>query len=260
MFSCTIVSTEVPKNSLLPVWSPCVCVLMMVVIGLFGDGLHPVEDHLTPARELGVDDDDARVGDEDGGVAAAEGIAVRGARAGDDEEVVFDLLDLGGGHGGSRKSRLRRLGGSASHRHGADGDEQTEHESTFHDDLLPDVRSARLQADGQPCLPALHQRIQRTMPATPSTATCDAVRNAPGRVGDAEHHRDAALARERRHVRGAAAAFGDDAGHARQDVAERRPADTRHQHVARRDAPDLALAVDDDGPSRSPSRRRPDDR
>ena len=32
--SWTTLSTVVPKNSLLPVWSPCVCVLMMVVTGL----------------------------------------------------------------------------------------------------------------------------------------------------------------------------------------------------------------------------------
>ena len=34
VFSCTTLSTLAPKNSLLPVWSPCVCVLMMVVTGL----------------------------------------------------------------------------------------------------------------------------------------------------------------------------------------------------------------------------------
>ena len=34
VFTCTMDSTLAPKNSLLPVWSPCVCVLMMVVIGL----------------------------------------------------------------------------------------------------------------------------------------------------------------------------------------------------------------------------------
>ena len=61
-----------------------------------------------------------------------------------------------------------------------------------------------------------------------------AVGDAPGRVGDAEHHRDAALARERREVRRAAAAFGDDARHARQDVTERRS--RRRASPARRPA------------------------
>ena len=34
VFSCTTISTLAGKNSLLPTWSPCVCVLMMWVTGL----------------------------------------------------------------------------------------------------------------------------------------------------------------------------------------------------------------------------------
>ena len=45
---------------------------MIVVIGLFGDRLDLVEDRLSPAGQLGVDQHDAAVGDEHGGVAAAE--------------------------------------------------------------------------------------------------------------------------------------------------------------------------------------------
>src|SRR5215813_8036596 len=49
-----------------------------------------------------------------------------------------------------------------------------------------------------------------------------AVRNATRGIGDAKHHRHAALAPERREVRRAAAALGDDASDAGQDVAGRR--------------------------------------
>src|SRR4029453_4686267 len=48
------------------------------------------------------------------------------------------------------------------------------------------------------------------------------VRNAAGRIGHAEHHRDAAFARQRREVGSAAAAFGHDPPHARQEMIERR--------------------------------------
>ena len=34
VFSCVTISTEAGKNALLPVWSPCVWVLTMCVIGL----------------------------------------------------------------------------------------------------------------------------------------------------------------------------------------------------------------------------------
>ncbi len=34
VFSCTTLSTEAPKNSLLPVWSPWLCVLITVTMGL----------------------------------------------------------------------------------------------------------------------------------------------------------------------------------------------------------------------------------
>ena len=81
----------------------------------------------------------------------------------------------------------------------------------------------------------LLERIQRTMPATPSTATCAPSGNPAGRIGHAEHHRHAAFARQRREVGGAAAAFGHDAGDARQDVTESGPGHTRHEHIARRD-------------------------
>jgi hypothetical protein len=75
----------------------------------------------------------------------------------------------------------------------------------------------------------------------------------PGRVEHAEHHRDAALTRERGEVRGRAAELRYHAGDARQDVAECWPRDTRHQDVARRDTGELALAVDDDRAPRTPA-------
>jgi len=83
-----------------------------------------------------------------------------------------------------------------------------------------------------------------------------AVRNSPRRVGDAENHRHASFARQRREVRRAAAAFGDDARHARQNVCEGRPADARHEDVTRRDATQLALALNDHGPARCPTDSR----
>ena len=43
---------------------------------------------------------------------------------------------------------------------------------------------------------------------------------------------------------------------AREDVTERRPGHSRHQHVAGRDAPDLALAVDHHGASGAPADAR----
>ena len=55
--------------------------------GLVGHRPHLIHDRLTPIGELGVDEDDAAGGDERGGIAAA---------ALDHEEVVADLLDLGG--------------------------------------------------------------------------------------------------------------------------------------------------------------------
>ena len=60
-----------------------------------------------------------------------------------------------------------------------------------------------------------------------------AVGNAPRRVEHAEHHRDAALARQRSQMRGRAAKLGDDAGDPRQDVAERRTGDAGDQNIAR---------------------------
>src|SRR5262245_17881372 len=83
-----------------------------------------------------------------------------------------------------------------------------------------------------------------------------AVRDPPRRVGDAEHHRHTPFAPERREVRRAATTFGDDAGDARDDVAECGAGDARHEYVARRDATQLALAVDDDGASGGPAYAR----
>src|SRR5262245_2102710 len=80
-----------------------------------------------------------------------------------------------------------------------------------------------------------------------------AIRDASCRVSDAEHHRDPSLPRERREVRGAAAAFGDAARHAWQDVTQRRTRHTRYQHVACRNAPELAFAVDDNCAARAPA-------
>ena len=59
VFSCTTMST-VAGNSTLPLtWSPCVCVLMIVVTGLLRQLLDLVENRLPPARVLGVHDGDA---------------------------------------------------------------------------------------------------------------------------------------------------------------------------------------------------------
>src|SRR5262245_32143711 len=80
-----------------------------------------------------------------------------------------------------------------------------------------------------------------------------AIRNSARRIRDAQHHRHAALAPERREMRRAAAAFGDDGGDAWEDMAERRSGDAGDQDVSRRDAGHLTLAVDDDSSSRGPS-------
>ena len=98
-----------------------------------------------------------------------------------------------------------------------------------------------------------HQASHRTTPATPSTATCapSGIRcvasSTPSTIGNA------ALARERRQMRGRAAELGDDAGDARQDVAQRRAGDARHQNVARRDAGQLAFAIDHHGAAGAPA-------
>ena len=63
-----------------------------------------------------------------------------------------------------------------------------------------------------------------------------AVRDAAGGVEHAEHHRDAALARERGEMRGRAAELGDHAGDARQHVARapgRRPASPARRRARR---------------------------
>src|SRR6516162_10157451 len=70
-----------------------------------------------------------------------------------------------------------------------------------------------------------------------------AVRDAAGGVEHAEHHGDAALARERGEMRGGTAELGDHAGDARQHVAQRRAGDARDQHVAGRNPRQFALAV-----------------
>src|SRR5689334_19276970 len=70
-----------------------------------------------------------------------------------------------------------------------------------------------------------------------------AIRDVARRVEHPEHHRNAALARERRQVRGRAAEFRHDARDARQDMAERRPRHFRHQNVAGRDTRKLAFTA-----------------
>jgi hypothetical protein len=97
VFVCTMLSTVVPKNSLLPVWSPCVCVLMIVVHRFVRDRPHALENGRPPKRKFGVDQHHAGIGDERRGVAAAERseVATRadtGTR--DDEQVVLDLLNF----------------------------------------------------------------------------------------------------------------------------------------------------------------------
>ena len=62
---------------------------------LVGHRLDSIEDGLAPSGELRVDQHDTFVGDEHGGVAAAELVHNGDARAGDDIQVVFHLLDRG---------------------------------------------------------------------------------------------------------------------------------------------------------------------
>ena len=73
------------EHSLLPVWSPCACVLMIVVTGLFVTDLILSRIGFAPARQLGVDEHDAEIGDEDRGVPAA---------ARQEVEVVLQFLQF----------------------------------------------------------------------------------------------------------------------------------------------------------------------
>ena len=94
VFSCAMISTLVPNMSSLPVWSPCVCVLMMVVTGLLVIDFTLFEERLAPAGELRIHEHDAAVGDEHADVAAAERGIVARRGAGEDVVVVGDLLDV----------------------------------------------------------------------------------------------------------------------------------------------------------------------
>ena len=68
---------------------------MMVVIGLLVTVLTFVEERLSPTGELRIYQDDTSVGHEDGrDVAAAEGRRVAWSRAGQDIQVVLQLLDV----------------------------------------------------------------------------------------------------------------------------------------------------------------------
>src|SRR5262245_46691602 len=60
---------------------------------LVRDGLDALEERGAIAGELGIDERDAALGDEDRGIAAAERGLIGSAGAGDDIEVVLDLLD-----------------------------------------------------------------------------------------------------------------------------------------------------------------------
>src|SRR5487761_304854 len=80
-----------------------------------------------------------------------------------------------------------------------------------------------------------------------------AIGDAPGGIEDAEHHRNAALARQRCEVGGAAAALRDHAADPRKDMAQRRRGDPGHQDVARADTLELAFAGHHAGASGSPA-------
>ena len=54
-------------------------------------------------------------------------------------------------------------------------------------------------------------------------------------------------------MRSRAAKLGDDAADARQDMAERRAGNARHQDVARRHAGKFAFAIHHDGAARAPA-------
>src|SRR5204863_976580 len=59
---------------------------------LIRDGLDSLEKRWSPSRQFGIDNDDAGIGDEYRGVAAAEGILIRYARSADDIQIVFHLF------------------------------------------------------------------------------------------------------------------------------------------------------------------------
>src|SRR5206468_2358874 len=106
---------------------------------LAGNRLDLVENGLAPIRELGIDQDDACVGDERRGVAAA---------AGDHVEVLFDLFDFSDIRtlraattpfaaaltaGRSLESRKR-------YRQRADRDQRDKCETSFHESLLRNLK------------------------------------------------------------------------------------------------------------------------
>src|SRR5262249_13428537 len=83
-----------------------------------------------------------------------------------------------------------------------------------------------------------------------------AVRDAAGRPGRAEDGRDAALARQGRQVRRAAAALRHDAGHAREHRRQGRPGDAGDQDVAEPDPVQVPLAPHHAGPAGRPAEPR----
>jgi hypothetical protein len=72
------------------------------------------------------------------------------------------------------------------------------------------------------------------------------LRYPPRRTGNAEHHGNPALARERREMRGSAAKFGDDGRYARKDLAKRGAGNLRHQDITEADAREFTLAANND--------------
>ena len=94
--------------------------------------------------------------------------------------------------------------------------------------------------------------VARRRGGHPSHDTRDAVYRDHRTVGNllggfvhAEHHRNAALTRERSEVGRAAAALGDNRRHSRQDVRKRRTRRLRDEHFAGVYRSELAFTIDD---------------
>src|SRR5450756_2507429 len=80
-----------------------------------------------------------------------------------------------------------------------------------------------------------------------------AIGYALGGIVHAEHHRDAAFARQRGQMRRAAAEFSDNAGDTGKNAAQRRSRDLGHENVAWTNARQFTFATDDTSPACPPA-------
>src|SRR6266511_997928 len=111
-------------------------------------------------------------------------------------------------------------------------------------------RSVALRAIGWVMNTLGRMEIRRAASAHPAHDSGDTVNGDLHAIGDAlcgiehaQHHGNAPLAGERCEVRGTAAELRHQARHARKHLAQRGACDFRHQDIARRDASELAFAV-----------------